>query len=393
MPLPTLRRGVHSLGAGRQGDRSPYNPLGDPRPLPRPLTSNPMTVSKSLLCTLPVLTLPLLAFSLRGDEVSFHPEAGASVSKEMSLSATFYLDDLSVVMDGQELPPEMMGDAMDQGLLMDAVVSVTDEYVATADGQIKALLRTYDGMSLEAGPESGAEDVEEFGELVGETVSFKWDEESEDYLKSFHESEGEESLLENLEADMDLLPLLPKGEVSEGDTWEVQGDSLASVFLPGGMPASPDVDDEGAEEMSELFQEELEAQFEEAFGEFGVSCTYTGTREEGEVKVGVIDFEFEGKGAMDLSELIQSVIDLQAGDMGIEADISATLDMEFEGKGTLLWNLEAGHVHHYQMDGELIVMADVEAEIDAQGESHSGELSAEISSEMSWVMTTDGDGE
>lgn len=350
-----------------------------------------MNVPKRLLCTAPALALPLLAFSLRADEVSFHPEEGSSVSKELSLSATFYLDDLSVVMDGQELPPEMMGDAMDQGLLFDAVIGVTDEYVKTEGGKIRSLLRTYDNLSLEAGPESGAENVDDFAELEGETVAFDWDPESEEFKKSFHESEGEEELLENLEADMDLLGLLPKGEVSEGDTWDAQGDELARVFFPGGVPGAVPDGDEDAEELSELFQEELEAQFEEVFGEFAVSCTYSGTREEEDLKLGVIDFEFEGKGAIDLSELIQGVIDLQAGDAGIEADVSASLDLEFEGKGTLLWNLEAGHVHHYQMDGELIILADVEAEIDAMGEAHSGELSAEVSSEMSWVMSTDGE--
>lgn len=349
-----------------------------------------MNVKTSLLCSVPVLALPLLAFSLRADEVSFHPAEGANLEKELTLTSTFFLDDLSVNMDGQELPPEMFADAMNEGLLFNAVIGVTDEYVATKDGKVMTLRRTYDSLSLEAGPESGAEDVEEFAELEDETVQFKWDDDSSEYAKSFHESEGDDSLLENLDVDMDLLALLPEGEVSEGDTWEVKGDQLATVFLPGGMPAAPGADEEEAEEMAELFKEELETQFKEAFGDFAVQCKYTGNREEGEKSVGVIEFKFEGKASIDLSQLIQEVIDAQAGDMGVEADVSASIDLEFEGEGTLLWNLEGGHVNHYEMDGTLTMLADVEADVDAQGESHTAEISAEVSSEMKWVMDASG---
>ena len=352
-----------------------------------------MNTSTRLLCLAPVLALPLLALSSRGDEVSFHPADGSSVSKELNFSSTFYLDDLSVVMDGQELPPEMLGAAMEEGLLIDASIGVTDQYVSTKGGKVLTLLRTFDSLSMEGGPESGAESVDEFGGLEGETVKFAWDEDSGEYLKSFHESEGDEGQLENLSVDMDMLELLPKGEVSEGDTWEVKGEGLAHVFLPGGLPLNPDAGDESAEAslITELIQEEIGAQLEEAFDAFAIRCTYAGTREDDEVSLGVIEFEFEGDAAMDLSDMIQSLIDLQGAAMGVEADVSASLDMELEGKGTLLWDLAAGRINNCEMSGELTVMIDIEADIEAQGEAHTGELSAEVSSEMSWGMSASGE--
>jgi len=295
-----------------------------------------------------------------------------------------------VVMDGQELPPEMMGGAMDEGLLLNATVGVTDEYVASREGKMLTLLRSFDSLSLEAGPESQAEIVDKFAELEDSTVSFKWDAENEEYVKTFKDGEGDEELLENLDVDMDFLALLPDDEVSEGDTWDATGEELGTIFFPGGVPANPSSDEEGAEEMKELAKEELEGQLTDAFKEFSIHCTYTGSREEGDVSVGVITFKFDGDTSLDLSDFIQSAIDLQAGDMGVEADITATIGFEFEGEGTLLWNLSEGHVYGFDMNGDITLSADVDGDVDAAGDSHSMEMSAEVSGEATWSMETAG---
>lgn len=350
-----------------------------------------MNVTKSFSIILPLATLPLLAFALRADKVSFQPAEGATATKELNFSTTFYMDDLTMIVDGNEMPSEMMGGAMDEGILINATIGVTDEYVETRNGKQATLLRTYDELTLEAGPESEAEIVDEFAELEDTTVSFKWDSDSEEYVKSFHESDGEEDLLENLDVDMDFLALLPDDEVSEGDSWEASGEQLATVFFPGGMPANPQSEEEGAEEMAELVREEMEGQLTEAFGEFTIECTYSGSKEMDGVTVGEIKFDFDGETSIDLSDLIASVIDLQAGDQGIEADVSATISLEFEGKGTMLWNMRAGHIHSFEMAGDITMFADVDGEIDAMGESHSMELSAEISGEATWEMDATGD--
>jgi len=253
------------------------------------------------------------------------------------------------------------------------------------------LLRSFDELSMEAGPESQAENVDEFGELEDTTVSFTWDADSGEYVKAFHESEGEEDMLENLEADMDFMALLPSGEVSEGDTWEAKGKDLGGIFLPGGVPGSASMDDAEAEEFEELFKEEMEAQLETAFEEFAISCTYMGTKEEGEVAVGVIEFKFEGDMEVDLAELIQQVIELQAGEMDFSADIAAMVAAEFEGEGVLLWDMKGGHMHSFEMSGDLMVTADIEGDIDAMGEAHSVEMAVEASGELSYSMESSKD--
>jgi hypothetical protein len=338
---------------------------------------------------LPLLALPLLAFSGREDKVSFQPSAGARVSKELGLTATFYLDDMRMVIDGNEMPQEMMGQAMEQGLLIDMTVGCTDEYAKSDENKPLQLMRTYDVLAMEAGPESEAESVDDFAEMEDMTVSFTWDEESGEYLKAFvGDEEGDLALLENLEVDMDFLALLPTGEVSEGDTWEAKGDAVGAVFIPGGMPGGGDMDEADMEEFQSLIEETVESQLTEAFDEFAIQCTYKGVRDEDGVAVGVIEFRFEGDMEMDLSDMLQEVISMQAGEADISATVSAVVMGEFEGEGLLLWNMKAGHMHGFEMEGDVMITVDVEGDVDAMGESHSMELSMEASGELDYEMTT-----
>jgi hypothetical protein len=338
---------------------------------------------------LPLLALPLLAFSGREDKVSFQPAAGARVSKELSLTATFYLDDLRMIVDGNELPQEMMGQAMEEGLLVDMTVGVTDEYAKTGEGRPLQLMRTYDVLSMEAGPESEAEGVEDFAEMEDMTVSFTWDEESGEYLKAFvGDEEGDLSLLENLEVDMDFLALLPVGEVSEGDTWEAKGEAIGAVFVPGGMPGGGDMDEADMEEFQSLIESTIEEQLTDAFDDFAIQCTYKGTRDEDGVAVGVIEFRFEGDMEMDLSDMIQEVISMQAAEADISATVSALVTGEFEGEGLLLWNMKAGHMHGFEMEGDVMISIDVDGDVDAMGESHSMEMALEASGELAYDMSS-----
>lgn len=347
-----------------------------------------MKTQTTLSLALPLLALPLLAFTGRADKVNFQPSEGATVSKELSLSATFYLDDMRMIVDGNEMPAEMMGGAMEEGLMVEMTIGVTDEYVKSEENKMLELLRSYDELSMEAGPESQAENVDEFGELEDSTISFKWDADAGEYVKSFADGEGEEDLLENLEADMDFMALLPTGEVSEGDTWEAKGKDLGGIFLPGGVPGSGSMDDADAEEFEELFKEEMEAQLGTAFEEFSIQCTYMGTKEEDETAVGVIEFKFEGDMEIDLADMIQQVIELQAGEMDFSADIAAMVAAEFEGEGLLLWDMKGGHMHSFEMSGDLMVTADIEGDIDAMGEAHSVEMAVEASGELSYEMVS-----
>jgi len=344
-------------------------------------------------CTaLALATLPLfLASTPRGEVVAFKPEDGSRLSKELAIDLTFYLEDISVSQNGQELPPEMLGGAMDEGLVFKALIGVTDEYVKSARGRHLELLRTFDALSLEAGPESESESVDEFEKLEDTTVRFKWDEEEGEYARSFHESTGDEGLLEMLDPDMDFLGLLPEDEVETGDAWEVSGPrKLAAIFLPGGLLAAGP-DDEKADEVLGMIREEIESQLSDAFENFAIRCTYKGARDEDGQEAGEIEFKFEGTGSLDLSDLLKELTDMQieeAGGGDFSADVVAGLEIEVSGQGKLLWNLDSGRVFGFDMSSELMLTADVEADVEAMGQSMKMELSAEVSGEGKWKMTT-----
>ncbi len=354
-----------------------------------------MNATKALT-SLALLTIPTVGFMARGDSVSFKPEEGTTVEKTLSIESSFYMDDLSIVFDGGEVSPDMMGGSMDEALIVNVTLGVTDEYLSSRTGAIGSLLRTYDEMAFEAGGESSAETQDAFNTMEGLTVKFVWDAEGEDFVKSFHESEGEDEWLENLDPDMDLLQLLPSDEVSVGDSWEARGEGLLTVFSPGGMLASGSEQETNpeAEELVELAKEQMGSQLESMLEEFAIKCTYTGTQTEGDKELGAIEIEFSGDAEIDLSELILSAIELNAERMGgVEADLSAVVSLELEGTGLLLWDMKAGHIHSFSMKYEIIAGMDLEGDVDAMGENHTFEVAVEVSGEVDMSLETGGDEE
>ena len=136
-----------------------------------------MTTKTQKLVSSALLAAPLLlALDLRSDSLSFHPEAGSSVDKELSLSGAMYIDDILLNVDGEEMPAEMLGEMTDMALEMEMSEEVTDEYVKSADGKALVLLRTFNDMaiSMTAGGES---QEPEMSEIIGSTVKFSWNEE------------------------------------------------------------------------------------------------------------------------------------------------------------------------------------------------------------------------
>ena len=187
-------------------------------------------MTSRFLLTALISTPLLVALEPRADDVSFRPENGSSLTKEYTIDLNIALGDITAYFDGQDLSESVPADFE---LLAELALSVTDEYVRTVEGIPHELIRTFDSMELywEAADESG--EAEDFGELEGKSVKFEWNEEDENYDVSYHESDGDEELLQGLGPDMDLRVLLPDGDVSEGDTWSIEADDLASVFFFG----------------------------------------------------------------------------------------------------------------------------------------------------------------
>ena len=342
--------------------------------------------TRPLLLTALLASPLLLASDQRGDAPSFHPKAGSSVDKELTITASMYIEDLMLNVDGEEMPSEMLGEVLDMAFEVEVIEEVTDQYVKSAGGRHLILLRTFNEISttISAGGES---QEPEAMDLVDSTVKFTWNEEEEEYDITFEEGGGDEEDIESLDVDMDFTFLLPTDEVKEGATWEVSGMDAARLFAPGGTAGGVGDVPEEALELGEMVEELLLPQLEDALEDFIVECTYKGEDEDGG---GLIAFEFEGELSLDFSELMMAAMEMQdMGGMEFDAEITLTVDIEIEGEGVLTWDNEAGHVRAFELSNELVILVDGMADIEVGGESHTAEVTLEFSGEMEYEMSVD----
>ena len=343
-----------------------------------------------------------LAFTLggSGDSLAFQPQAGAVLTKSFSATSNLELDDLSLLVSGQDVA-EMMGE-ISFTLEQETKIEVTDTYKASAGGRPTELLRTFDALSgdtrMEFSPNPGGvemPDMASSSELEGKTVRFTWNEEEESYDIAFVEGEGDDALLEDLEEDMDLRVFLPSSEVAEDATWEVELVRLDTVLAPGGnlslLPEDVEMDQEAMEKFGEMFKGFAEKYADQLEGK--CVCTYKGMREEGEVRVAEIVIELEVAATLDLTEMLSQAIQeaIEQNGAGVEVKFSfdsADLNVDFDGAGTLLWNPAAGMVHSFQVGGDVTFGLDVAFSVEAMGESQDVDASLEMQGSMDYALAT-----
>jgi hypothetical protein len=327
-----------------------------------------------------LLAAPLLcALSPLADDVSFHPSDGSDVTRRYTVELDFELGDLSIVADGQDISEMVPTDQMNGAAQL--AMKVTESFVRTADGKPLELIRSFEEMSGEAGPEGSKEAIEDFDKLQGKRVRFVWNEDEGDYDVSFHESEGDEEDLEGLLPDMDLRALLPGKAVSPGDTWSVDARELSSVLLFGNEPNL------GEDEFDQVVQSAIVPQIEALLDQFKTTCEYQGERVVDGHKVGAISVVLHGEGSLDLSQLILEAVQMQAGEGQVDLDVStARLGITFDSRGELLWDLEQGHLRAFDMTGDADLSIEISASADVQGESHSGDFDAEATLTGTWTV-------
>jgi hypothetical protein len=181
--------------------------------------------------------------------------------------------------------------------------------------------------------------------------------------------------------------MLPEGEVSLGDTWTLEGDRIVPLLFFGAEldEASFDIGDDGSG-FGPLFESEILPQVQELLGGLKAECTYAGQREVDGANMGAIDLKLQGEGTLDLRSAILAMIELQMPD-GMEVAVSvdeATVSLALDGSGTLIWDLEGGHLHSFEMAPELEMLVDVYVSIDVGGETQDFEASVELLGEGTW---------
>ncbi len=347
------------------------------------------------LC-LSTLALPVLCATLApADKVAFHPSAGSSISRLWSVKSDMSLEDMQMTMNGKPMPIQIQ---MDMEMTNETEVGVTDKFVALREGAPKEMLRSYDklgssgsfSMKIANMPEGDKErTVAAESELQGKTVKFLWNEEEQKYDLSFHESDADIALLENLDEDMDVRGVLPGKEVAEGDTWEIDVKSLRWLLMPGGnLKLKPTSSGESGEEMmpgmddmgdlSEMVGDLLEGK---------ATAEYKGIQEIDGGKYGVIHLTVKIASSNDMTETVQSKLkDLpeQVESMTIE---SMDVALSSESEGTVLWNLASGHVHSIDMSGKMKMDMDIAMKLGVQGTEMALEQQMSLSGTVAVKLT------
>lgn len=338
-----------------------------------------------LRTALPILAAApvALAFLPRGDRLSFQPPADSVVARDYEIQVDVDQIDISATFNGQDMSGMIPGDL---SLMFQVAASVSDKFVKTVDGKPIDLIRSYEKLSITMeAPDSSESDT--IDELEGKRVRFLWNEETGAYDTSFYESEGEEEFLAALGADMDLTGVLPAGDVAEGDTWELSHEKLDGVLSFGLDTQKLDQGGEDAELMA-MVEEMLQPQIDKLGEAFKATCTYKGKRTEGGVEVAAIDLALSGTGGLDLAEVIDAVARKQIPPE-VEVDMTireAKVNVQVSGRGTLLWNLAAGHLEAFDMTCDLEIKANFDMSASAEGQDQDVNAEIDASGKVTWAV-------
>ncbi|MFM7282923.1 MAG: hypothetical protein ACKO32_14215 [Planctomycetia bacterium] len=342
------------------------------------------------LCLLPLT----LAFLSPLDTVRFGPKSGSEVKKSMTIGLELNIEEFDIVVDGEELPRDALGEALDQAFVMEVVQTVTDKYIKVKEDQVEELIRSYDSMQVTM--EMGEEVNEETGTegLVGKQVRFARNEKTGAFDKEWFECEGEEEMLKGLSEDMDMRRLLPSGSVKPDQEWKLEGKDMGALMWPGVTSANDldlsaaDLDAEQAE-IAQMVMDDLSPRFEEALKGMKIGLKYVGTREvEGE-ELAEIAINIDGTMVMDMGDLIKKVAESQGGGEEMAgADIKLSVQMGMKGEGALLWNNKSGHLHSYNLDATMEFTINGDLDVDAKGESHSASATIKLAGKANWDLST-----
>ncbi len=294
--------------------------------------------TKFLLASILLATLP----GSTSEALRFGPPAGAKLKKTFVQKVTSALTQVSIVVDGEEVEVDMEA-SPSIALEREETIAVIDEYVQLAAGRPEKLVRQFEKIhstsseKIEFGEEETSQESEQGSDLEGRSVRFTWNEESGEYDVAFASEEGDESLLAGLDEDMDLRDWLPEKEeregLAEGASWEVPLDAFRYHLFAGGLDLV-DLDAQADAEADEDEDKRWKDYLENASGEIRAKWV----RSEGGLATIDVDINFESWIAYEPSE----------------EGVSSRVAFQYDLKGELIWNLEAGRVERFEVAGESI---------------------------------------
>ena len=295
-----------------------------------------------------------LGLGLRApDRVSFEPAEGLSLFKLVTVDHELNLDRLAFSTHGNQPIPDAVGGWLTSNVRQ----SIQDDYLSVADGRPQVLRRTYRKLAGKAqlnvtGARGKVDDkTTSSSPLQGKSVLFTWIEDEGEYARTYDYLDGEEELLRDLAGDVDLLALLPPGEVSEGDTWPLDAAGLRDVLAPGGdVRAVPDEEGYFARsvevgtggDLADVLSRDLAG---------GGTATYLGVRDVEGRRLAAIAVELSVVSTRDRTRAYGK--HLPADERREARQLkSVIVDYTLEGSGELLWDLEGGHFESFVFEGQ-----------------------------------------
>jgi hypothetical protein len=277
--------------------------------------------------------------------------------------------------------PSPMTPDIEMGMEIVNTITVTDTYGPLKDGQPAKLTRTFDAIGAEmemdvavsmmGNEENQSPNGSGSSELEGSTVEFAWNADSGEYDVKFADGEeGDADLLEGLVEDMDLRGLLPEGEISEGESYDIELAALIDVLAPGGdlkLDMEVDGQEAGMGGPDPAMMSDFRAFFEDML-EGKATGKYVGVREIDGVQVAVIELDIEIDASADMSDMASEMM----GGEELPAEMSIDrldVNMTYEGGGELHWNMAAGHVHGMALKADISLAMDMAMAMDMGGQS------------------------
>ena len=308
--------------------------------------------------TISLTALAVLTLTAGGDELTLRHRVGDEITRSFHYSSELVLEEMTMLVDGEEMPA--MGD-MEQEITSELELVVRDAIEEVEDERTTRFTRTYEKISsgrsfYMTDPMGGEHDQETTmaSDLEGRDVLFT-DEEGE-LSPSFPEGDdADEKLLEGLTALLDLEGLLPESSVAEEDTWNVDPEVIVALANPGG---NLHLHAEGGDDPGFMAHDDPSKLGEDATETDGeVVATYVGIREEDGLRLAAVEISVELSTLVDMTEAMKSMDDSPPDDVpeGMVMPEIESFEQETsrEGEGLVLWNMERGTLHSFELTCEV----------------------------------------
>lgn len=296
-----------------------------------------MRASLRLLACASLVLLPLGASAPAADELKFAPAKGLRLSKTYELEASLTSEPMRLIIDGSD---HETGRAMPRREFSETIsIAFVDEYVAVESGAIAELVREFGAIEKTHSAQVGDGEARERNEssaLTGHKVRFARGDASAEPGANWVDEGADDELLERLALDADALGCLPKGAVSEGESWDVSVEDFRRLIEPGGdlqLAAEGAQVDEDQRARARALDDSMQGEIE---------ATYLGLRDEDGRKLAVI--RIEAKVAL------RDEREVESPRGGGPAQRVQEIELEYEGE--LHWDAAAGHLAGYELHGE-----------------------------------------